>query len=26
VFSKLNCRPRWCERLSELALPAMVVL
>ncbi|HET9102566.1 MAG TPA: alpha/beta hydrolase [Solirubrobacteraceae bacterium] len=25
VFSKLNCRPRWRERLPELALPALVV-
>jgi pimeloyl-ACP methyl ester carboxylesterase len=25
VFSKLNCQPRWRERLPELALPALVV-
>ena len=25
VFSKLNCKPRWRERLSELATPALVV-
>jgi pimeloyl-ACP methyl ester carboxylesterase len=25
VFSKLDCRPRWRERLSELAIPALVV-
>ena len=25
VFSKLNCKPRWRERLPELALPALVV-
>ena len=25
VFSKLNCKPRWRERLSELAIPALVV-
>ncbi len=25
VFAKLNCRPRWRERLSELAIPALVV-
>jgi len=25
VFSKLNCRPRWRERLAELAIPALVV-
>jgi pimeloyl-ACP methyl ester carboxylesterase len=25
VFSKLDCKPRWRERLSELALPALVV-
>ena len=25
VFSKLNCRPRWRERLPELAIPALVV-
>ena len=24
-FSKLNCRPRWRERLGELAIPALVV-
>ena len=25
VFAKLNCRPRWRERLGELAIPALVV-
>src|ERR671936_144296 len=25
VFSKLDCRPRWRERLSELAIPALVI-
>lgn len=25
VFAKLNCRPRWRERLSELAIPTLVV-
>jgi pimeloyl-ACP methyl ester carboxylesterase len=25
VFSKLNCEPRWRERLPELAMPALVV-
>jgi pimeloyl-ACP methyl ester carboxylesterase len=25
VFSKLDCTPRWRERLAELALPALVV-
>jgi pimeloyl-ACP methyl ester carboxylesterase len=25
VFSKLDCKPRWRERLSELAIPALVV-
>ena len=25
VFSKLNCRPRWRERLPELAIPTLVV-
>jgi pimeloyl-ACP methyl ester carboxylesterase len=25
VFSKLNCKPRWRKRLSELAIPALVV-
>ncbi len=25
VFAKLNCKPRWRERLSELAIPALVV-
>jgi pimeloyl-ACP methyl ester carboxylesterase len=25
VFSKLNCRPRWRERLRELAVPTQVV-
>ena len=25
VFSRLNCKPRWRERLSELAIPALVV-
>jgi pimeloyl-ACP methyl ester carboxylesterase len=25
VFSKLDCEPRWRERLSELAIPALVV-
>src|SRR5215211_4792661 len=25
VFSKLNCRPRWRERLRELAIPTLVV-
>jgi pimeloyl-ACP methyl ester carboxylesterase len=25
VFRKLDCKPRWRERLSELAVPALVV-
>jgi pimeloyl-ACP methyl ester carboxylesterase len=25
VFSKLDCKPRWRKRLSELAIPALVV-
>ena len=25
VFSKLNCSPRWRERLRELAIPTLVV-
>jgi pimeloyl-ACP methyl ester carboxylesterase len=25
VFSKLDCKPRWRERLPELALPTLVV-
>ena len=25
VFSKLDCKPRWRERLPELAVPALVV-
>ncbi len=25
VFARLDCRPRWRERLSELAIPALVV-
>jgi pimeloyl-ACP methyl ester carboxylesterase len=25
VFSKLNCKPRWRERLSEIAVPTLVV-
>jgi pimeloyl-ACP methyl ester carboxylesterase len=25
AFSKLNCKPRWRERLSELAIPVLVV-
>jgi pimeloyl-ACP methyl ester carboxylesterase len=25
VFSKLNCKPRWRERLPELAIPVLVV-
>ncbi|NBH08838.1 alpha/beta hydrolase, partial [Amycolatopsis sp. SID8362] len=25
VFSRLDCRPRWRERLPGLALPALVV-
>jgi pimeloyl-ACP methyl ester carboxylesterase len=25
VFSKLNCKPRWRERLPELAIPTLVV-
>jgi pimeloyl-ACP methyl ester carboxylesterase len=25
VFSKLDCKPRWRERLAELAMPALVV-
>lgn len=25
VFAKLNCRPRWRERLPELAIPTLVV-
>ncbi|HET8823375.1 MAG TPA: alpha/beta hydrolase [Thermoleophilaceae bacterium] len=25
MFAKLDCKPRWRERLSELAIPALVV-
>jgi len=25
VFGRLDCKPRWRERLSELALPTLVV-
>jgi pimeloyl-ACP methyl ester carboxylesterase len=25
VFSKLDCKPRWRERLPALAIPALVV-
>jgi pimeloyl-ACP methyl ester carboxylesterase len=25
VFARLDCKPRWRERLSELATPALVV-
>ena len=25
VFAKLDCKPRWRERLSGLAIPALVV-
>ena len=25
VFAKLNCKPRWRQRLPELAIPALVV-
>jgi pimeloyl-ACP methyl ester carboxylesterase len=25
VFSKLRCKPRWRERLAEIAIPALVV-
>ena len=25
VFAKIDCRPRWRDRLAELALPALVV-
>jgi pimeloyl-ACP methyl ester carboxylesterase len=25
AFAKLNCKPRWRERLSDLAVPALVV-
>lgn len=25
VFAKLDCRPRWRERLPELAIPALVI-
>jgi pimeloyl-ACP methyl ester carboxylesterase len=25
VFSKLDCRPRWRERLPEIAIPTLVV-
>ena len=25
VFARLDCRPRWRERLAELAIPALVV-
>jgi pimeloyl-ACP methyl ester carboxylesterase len=25
VFAKLNCKPRWRERLPELAIPTLVV-
>ena len=25
MFSKLDCTPRWRERLPELAIPALVV-
>jgi pimeloyl-ACP methyl ester carboxylesterase len=25
VFAKLNCKPRWRQRLPELSIPALVV-
>jgi pimeloyl-ACP methyl ester carboxylesterase len=25
VFAKLECKPRWRERLSEIAVPTLVV-
>jgi pimeloyl-ACP methyl ester carboxylesterase len=25
VFSKLNCKPRWRERLPEIAIPTLIV-
>jgi pimeloyl-ACP methyl ester carboxylesterase len=25
VFARLDCKPRWRERLPELAMPALVV-
>jgi pimeloyl-ACP methyl ester carboxylesterase len=25
VFARLDCKPRWRERLAELAMPALVV-
>ena len=25
VFARLDCKPRWRERLAELAIPALVV-
>jgi pimeloyl-ACP methyl ester carboxylesterase len=25
VFAKLNCKPRWRERLPEIAVPTLVV-
>ena len=25
VFAKLDCKPRWRERLPELAIPALVI-
>jgi pimeloyl-ACP methyl ester carboxylesterase len=25
VFSKLNCKPRWRERLPEIEIPTLVV-
>ena len=25
VFAKLNCKPRWRDRLPELAIPTLVV-
>jgi pimeloyl-ACP methyl ester carboxylesterase len=25
VFASLNCKPRWRQRLPELAIPALVV-
>jgi pimeloyl-ACP methyl ester carboxylesterase len=25
VFAKLNCKPRWRERLPEIAIPTLVV-
>jgi len=25
VFGRLGCKPRWRERLAELAMPALVV-